>query len=62
MINFRFDNIQQLLIKFNEFKKLFLFFDNVFEKINYNKIDIIAKERVNIDVSINNKKKIIFIK
>ena len=62
MINFRFDNIQQLSIKFNEFKKSFLFFDNVFEKINHNKIDIIARKRVNIDVLINDKERIVFIK
>ena len=62
MINFKLDNIQQLSIEFNEFKKSLFFFDNVFKKINHNKIDIIARKRVNIDVSINNKKRIIFIK
>ena len=62
MINFRFDNIQQLLIEFNKFKKSFFFFDNVFKKINHNKIDIIAKKRVSIDVSVNDKEKIVFVK
>ena len=62
MINFKLDNIQQLSIEFNEFKKPLFFFDNVFEKINYNRIDIIAKKRVSINVSVNNKEKIVFIK
>ena len=62
MINFKLNNIQQLSIEFNEFKKSLFFFDNIFEKINHNKINIIAKKRVNIDVSTNNKKRIVFVK
>ena len=62
MINFKFDNIQQLSAEFNELKKPFFLFDNVFEKINHNRIDIIARKRVSIDVSINDKERIIFIK
>ena len=58
MINFKFNNIQQLSIEFNKFKKSLLFFNNVFEKINYKKINIIVKKRVNIDVSANDKKKL----
>ena len=56
-----FDRVQQDSIDFNEFLRLFLFFDDVFDEISDNKNNVIAKENVDVDISTNDEDEHVFV-